>query len=67
MPRPPAAPWQDYTVLLPHTSPNMPTLSTTFTDLCPALVETLMMGRQAAEKRRRVMQDGGAGAGDRHP
>mmetsp|Transcript_44202 Transcript_44202/g.127704 ORF Transcript_44202/g.127704 Transcript_44202/m.127704 type:complete len:571 (+) Transcript_44202:2-1714(+) len=44
----------DYTVTLPHTSPQLPGYSTALTDLCPALLDTLARGRAAAEKRRRL-------------
>ena len=47
----------DYTILLPHYSRNLPNFSTTFTDLCPALVEGLRRGTEIAEKRRRVIKE----------
>eukprot|EP00927_Polykrikos_kofoidii_P033500 TRINITY_DN28329_c0_g1_i1.p1 TRINITY_DN28329_c0_g1~~TRINITY_DN28329_c0_g1_i1.p1 ORF type:complete len:818 (+),score=181.41 TRINITY_DN28329_c0_g1_i1:308-2761(+) len=52
----------DYTITLPHYSPNIPNFTTTFTDLCPSLVQCLLMGSEVAEKRRRLMQQAeGAG------
>lgn len=49
--------WTDYAVWLPHYSPNLPSFSTTFTDLCPALVDGLLWGADVAEKRRKLTQD----------
>lgn len=46
----------DYSVFLPHYSAAMPHFTTTFTDLCPSLVESLSWGAGVAEKRRRLMQ-----------
>jgi len=43
----------DFQVLLPHNTPNMPSFTTTFTDLCPSLVQCLLLGTEVAEKRRR--------------
>eukprot|EP00928_Gymnodinium_smaydae_P076935 TRINITY_DN6003_c0_g1_i2.p1 TRINITY_DN6003_c0_g1~~TRINITY_DN6003_c0_g1_i2.p1 ORF type:complete len:656 (-),score=142.63 TRINITY_DN6003_c0_g1_i2:71-2038(-) len=47
----------DYTVFLPHYAPSMPQFTTTFTDLCPALVDCLLKGTEVAEKRRRLLQE----------
>lgn len=47
----------DYTILLPHYSPNLPNFTTTFTELCPQLCETLLLGSRMAEKRRKQAQE----------
>merc|ERR1712060_68881 len=47
----------DYTVFLPHYSPLMPSLTTTFTDMCPSLANTLLRGAEVAEKRRQLMAE----------
>jgi len=47
----------DYTIFLPHYAPSQPNFTTTFTDLCSALVESLQRGTEVAEKRRRIMQE----------
>merc|ERR1711920_588006 len=47
----------DYTVFLPHYSPLMPSLTTTFTDMCPSLANTMLRGAEVAEKRRQLMAE----------
>eukprot|EP00406_Dinophysis_acuminata_P041400 CAMPEP_0179371468 /NCGR_PEP_ID=MMETSP0797-20121207/85741_1 /TAXON_ID=47934 /ORGANISM="Dinophysis acuminata, Strain DAEP01" /LENGTH=539 /DNA_ID=CAMNT_0021087321 /DNA_START=67 /DNA_END=1687 /DNA_ORIENTATION=+ len=47
----------DYTVFLPHYSPNLPNFMTTFTDISPLLCESLRWGTEVAEKRRRLAQE----------
>lgn len=55
----------DYTIFLPHSSPSFsdPPFTTTFTDLCPALVECIKLGQQVAARRRQLLQDEGRDEG----
>jgi len=43
----------DYTILLPHNSPFLPCITTTFTHLCPELCNFLAGARRAGDAKRR--------------
>lgn len=47
----------DYSVFIPHYAPGLPNFTTTFTDLCPSLMESLRKGSEVADKRRRLMAE----------
>jgi len=47
----------DYSIVLPHYSPNLPNFTTSFTDFGATLCEAIRWGSEVAEKRRRISQD----------
>lgn len=47
----------DYAVVLPHYSPQLPSFTTPFTDMCSELQCGVRFGTEVAEKRRRLAQE----------
>jgi len=45
----------DSSILIPHNHPMMPEFTTTYTDMCPALIQCLSWGSQVADRRRAVL------------
>lgn len=56
----------DYAILLPHYSPNLPNLTTTYTDICPSLAQGLLQGMAIASKRRLAASEAADEAAQRH-